>query len=108
MRALDLRHTKYTGGKKLDAFLAWVRERIRAGHPIIAGVKLYPTDFPQWGLDHIVLIVGFEADESLVINTTWGTRQTRTVAELTQTDEGISLANRYGDFFAYAIEGRDG
>lgn len=105
MRALDLRYTKYTGGNKLDTFLIWVRERIRAGHPVIAGVKLYPTSFPQWGLDHIVLIVGFE-DDALVINTTWGTRQTRSIAELTQTEEGISLANRYGDFFAYAIEGR--
>ena len=108
MRALGLRYSPWAGGKDFDELIAWVRERIRAKQPVIAGVKLYPTDYPQWGLDHIVLIVGFEGlgpDASLVINTTWGTRQIRSLDDLRQTDEGISLANRYREFFAYAIEG---
>jgi hypothetical protein len=36
-------------------------------------VKLLPTQHPEWGLDHFVLVVG-EGEPGLLVDTTWGTR----------------------------------
>jgi len=103
--ALGLESTRWSGRGGQSKFTAWVRERLHDGHPVIAGVKLYPTEHPRWGLDHIVLIVGAEKTGALLINTTWGWRTRRSKSELASTDEGISLANRSGRQFAYAVTG---
>lgn len=93
----------WTGDGDQSAFIGWVRTQIRSGNPVFAGVKLHPTEHPEWGLDHMVLIVGFRRD-ALLINTTWGRSEWRTHQQLAGR-AGISLANTSGRFFAYAIEG---
>jgi hypothetical protein len=55
-------------------FERWVRAALDAGDPVLAGVKILPTEHPTWGLDHFVLVVGYGA-QGLLVNTTWGTRQ---------------------------------
>jgi hypothetical protein len=100
---LGFKFRRWSGPRGQKAFVAWVKKQLRAGKPVLAGVKLLPTRHPQWGLDHIVLIVGFD-DAALHINTTWGTRQRRTLAELAG-QKGISFRNRSGRFFAFALEG---
>lgn len=75
MEALGLRVTWYAPrARGFDAFAAWAREAIDAGEPVLAGVKLLPTEHPEWGLDHFVLVVGY-GDEGLLVNTTWGRRE---------------------------------
>lgn len=76
----------------------WVRRAIDAGHPVLAGVKIFPTAHPDWGLDHFVLAVG-HGDAGLLVNTTWGTRHW--VGESDR--EGLSLKNA---FFAIRLKGR--
>ena len=94
------------GGREgFGDFVAWLEEQIRDGRPVVSGVKIYPTEHPRWGLDHIVLIVGFEESRALHINTTWGSRRRMTHARLQASKEGISLHNRYGQYYAYAITG---
>lgn len=56
-----------------DAFVDWVEDALRAGDPVLAGVKILPTEHPNWGLDHFVLVVG-RGPRGLLVNTTWGYR----------------------------------
>jgi hypothetical protein len=55
-------------------FAAWVKEAIDAGEPVFAGVKILPTQHPDWGVDHFVLVVGY-GPNGLLVNTTWGYRE---------------------------------
>jgi hypothetical protein len=91
-------------GNGLAAFQQWVRSQLADGHPVLLGVKIYPTAHPEWGLDHFVLAVGCTQD-ALTLNTTWRTQETKTFASLSTQDKGLSFANRYGTYFGYAITG---
>jgi hypothetical protein len=71
---LGVRHAFYAGPRGFEAFARWARGALDAGDPVLAGVKILPTEHPTWGLDHFVLVVGHRS-EALLVNTTWGTRQ---------------------------------
>lgn len=105
LRELGIDYSRWDGDGGQEAFTAWVRDELAAGHPVITGVKIYPTDHPRWGLDHIVLIVGIDEHGGMAINTTWGYRKRRSRAQLESKRNGISLANRYDRQFAYALTG---
>ena len=90
LSALGVRYAVYAGGKGFDAFARWVSRAVDEGDPVIAGVKILPTQHPEWGLDHFVLVVG-HGDQGLLVNTTWGSR--RWVADTTT--EGLSLRNAF-------------
>lgn len=87
---LGVRFTVYSRGRGYEPFARWVREAIDLGDPVLAGVKILPTEHPEWGLDHFVLVVG-HGTEGLLVNTTWGSR--RWVGD-TKTP-GLSLANAF-------------
>ena len=75
--ALDALGAKYTfyaaRERSWPAFARWVAKALDDGAPVLAGVKILPTQHPEWGLDHFVLVVGHGA-RGLLVNTTWGTR----------------------------------
>jgi hypothetical protein len=72
---LGVRYRFYQArAKGFDAFSRWVRSALDEGVPVLAGVKLLPTDHPEWGLDHFVLVVGY-GERGLLVNTTWGDRR---------------------------------
>jgi hypothetical protein len=73
-----------------DGFARWVRDALDAGDPVLAGVKILPTEHPDWGLDHFVLVVGYGA-RGLLVNTTWGRREW--VADTTT--PGLSFKNAF-------------
>lgn len=87
---LGVRYTVYPGGKGFDAYAQWVRAALDAGDPVLAGVKILPTEHPEWGLDHFVLVVG-HGPKGLLVNTTWGHR--RWVADTTT--PGLSFKNAF-------------
>ena len=89
---------------ELAKFLAWMKQEIKSGHPVLAGVKINPTAHPNWGLDHFVLAVGFD-DKSLTLNTTWGKPQTRTLKDLLSTRKGLAFKNRYNSYYGIRIKG---
>jgi len=98
LAALGVQYTKYAPKKAGYApFREWVASAIDGGAPVIAGVKLLPTQHPDWGLDHFVLAVGHDKDR-LLLNTTWGEQRW---ADDTAT-KGISLKNA---FYALRIDG---
>lgn len=108
MKALGLKYRGFgnsSDGDNMTRFLDWIETQVDAGRPVIAGVKIHPTEHPEWGLDHMVLIVGHDRGEALYINTTWGYRQRFTRAELAGSDRGIAFHNGRGRYFAYAIHG---
>lgn len=74
LAAFGVKTTTYRGGRGYDAFAKWVRAAVDAGDPVLAGVKLVPSEHPEWGLDHFVLAVGY-GPEGVLVNTTWGRRE---------------------------------
>lgn len=74
LSALGVRHTFYAGARGYEPFAKWVRAAIDEGVPVFAGVKLLPTQHPEWGLDHFVLAVG-HGPKGLLVNTTWGSQK---------------------------------
>lgn len=90
LSALGVTYSFYAGPRGFDAFARWARRALDAGDPVLAGVKILPTQHPEWGLDHFVLVVGY-GDKGLLVDTTWGTR---VWASDTKTP-GISLANAF-------------
>jgi hypothetical protein len=73
LRALGVTFTPYAGGRGYEGFRVWTIKALESGHPVLAGVKLVPSEHPSWGLDHFVLAVG-HGKRGLLVNTTWGYR----------------------------------
>lgn len=92
LKNLGVKTSTFTGGD----YEAWVQQSIYEGDPVIAGVKLLPTEHPKWGLDHFVLVVGY-GPKGLLVNTTWG----RKVWASATSTKGISFAKAF-----YAIRVR--
>ena len=88
----------------LQPFVKWVRGEVAAGHPVLLGVKIYPTGHPEWNVDHFVLATGC-TESSLTLNTTWGKQESRSIALLSSKEKGMSLINSIHTFFGYSITG---
>ncbi len=88
----------------LKPFVKWVRGELAAGHPVLLGVKIYPTGHPEWNVDHFVLATGC-SDTSLTLNTTWGKQEMRSIALLSSKEKGMSLVNGVNSYFGYSITG---
>jgi hypothetical protein len=87
---LGVRYAVYTQGKGFEPFARWVRVALEQGDPVLVGVKILPTQHPEWGLDHFVLAVG-HGTKGLLVNTTWGSR--RWVGDTTT--PGLSLRDAF-------------
>lgn len=94
---LGVRFTPYPGARGYEPYRAWVVKALEAGHPVLAGVKLVPSEHPSWGLDHFVLVVG-HGKRGLLVNTTWGYRAW--VAE-----DGASGLSFKGAFYGLRLDG---
>ena len=104
MRALGLKYRWWNNRGNIHAYIRWIKQQVRAGKPVLVGVKINPTEHPQWGLDHFVLVVGYNS-RGLVLNTTWGRRATRSYADLNSRRKGFSFLNRSRRYYALVIDG---
>lgn len=94
---LGVRHSMYQPKTRgFAAYSEWIKKAIDAGVPVLAGVKILPTQHPEWGLDHFVTVVGY-GERGLLVNTTWGTRQW-----VDKATTGLSFANA---FYAIRFDG---
>ncbi|MGZ3448049.1 MAG: hypothetical protein ACXVEF_00535 [Polyangiales bacterium] len=102
LTALGVRYTVYAPATKagFPEYSAWATDAVDHGDPVLAGLKILPTEHPEWGLDHFVLIVGHGA-KGLLVNTTWGTRRWVTDS----TTPGFSFAKA---FYAIRLRGLNG
>jgi hypothetical protein len=107
LRALQIRHRYAPQPRSLDKFQDWIRDEIRAGRPVLVGMKIYPTEHPSWALDHFTLVVGVEG-EALIINTTWKEQRTFTQEQLLSTAAGLAFKNRFDSYFGISIHGATG
>lgn len=89
LAALGVEQTVYAGGEPYGRF---VRRALDEGAPVIAGVKILPTQHPEWGLDHFVLAVGY-GDRGILVDTTWGYREW--LDETVRKTRGLSLWNAF-------------
>jgi hypothetical protein len=87
---LGVRYSVYTQRSGFEPYARWVRGALEQGDPVLAGVKILPTEHPEWGLDHFVLVVGYGTN-GLLVNTTWGSR--RWVGDTST--PGLSLKNAF-------------
>ncbi len=103
MRKLGLEYVAWRGDG-LKPYLDWIRGQLADAHPVLVGVKIYPTAHPEWSLDHFMLAVGCTR-ETLTYNTTWGRQETQPLVKLSGEEKGLSFANPFGQYYGYAITG---
>lgn len=95
---LGVRYSMYPAKTRaFAAYAEWVKKAIDDGVPVLAGVKILPTQHPEWGLDHFVTVVGY-GEKGLLVNTTWGSRQWAS----DKATAGLSFANA---FYAIRFDG---
>jgi hypothetical protein len=91
LTGMGIRFTTYKPQTKgFAAYSAWVADAIDHGDPVFVGVKILPTEHPDWGLDHFVLAVG-HGNKGLLVNTTWNRRQWAD----DKVKKGLSFANAF-------------
>ncbi|MCK4252229.1 SEL1-like repeat protein [candidate division WOR-3 bacterium] len=92
--------------KRYYSFLDNVILKVEQGHPVLIGIKVYPTQSPDWACDHFVLVIGYNEDtDELIYND--NVRRKRIPAEhlVSQTEMGYSFINKYN--WVFAIEFTD-
>jgi len=92
------------GVTSIDSFALWIRGQIRAKHPVLCGMKLYPDENSSWAFDHFALAVGFNK-EGFIINTDLDGQQLLTYKQLGSTNPTYSFQNNQHLYFARAITG---
>lgn len=91
----------------VSGLIEWIKDELRAGYPVICGVKIYPDEHPDWYVDHFVLAVGFD-DEGLLMNTQLDCDGQIIVSydDLTSTnDDAYSFVNDDHLLFARSVRG---
>ena len=71
---------------------------------MIIWVKLYPSDHPDWEVDHLAVVVGY-TPLGLVINTTVGGRQITVHYPQLEEPHDYSLVSPTGRHHGYSIQG---
>ncbi len=113
MKAVGLRFEQWPSQKSDDRieegnrFIAWIRDQIAHGHPVLLGTKILPAEHPKWNVDHLVLAVGY-SEKGLVMNTNIEDRQTVvSYGQLLSQNRGYSLLSPEKKYFGFAITGFD-
>jgi hypothetical protein len=93
--------------KHLDALSGWTVKQLRAGHPVILGLKFVETRHPAWDVDHLVLVTGFTPD-GLRLATNQHEGEVRAGWKALASPEGVrgyTLRNASGTTWAFAVKG---
>lgn len=93
------------GRGSIADFVGWVVAQVRAGHPVIVGAKLFPTEHPDWDVDHLMPVVGFTPTH-LVFNSNMDEGQVRVAYAALAGRDGVSFASPTNRRFGFAVTGR--
>ena len=107
LKALEAVFKRYEGeSKDSNKFVEWIQEQLRSGYPVICGCKIYPTEKPEWDVDHFVLVTGYNS-KGLLMNTQLDCDGQVLVkyAELKSTKEGYSFINPRNVYWGVAVTG---
>ena len=93
-------------GPDIRPFVAWIQNQLRKGRPVICGCKIYPTDHPEWDLDHFVVVSGYNS-RGLLLNTQLDCNGQILVPydQLRSLNEGYSFNNANHSYWARAVTG---
>ena len=88
----------------VSSFIAWIKWQIANGYPVLCGIKIYPDEYPEWYLDHFVLVVGFD-EQGLRLNTQLDMdgQQIISYSQLSSMNDGYSFENSQSHYFARGI-----
>ena len=91
--------------RNLQDYIKWININLAQGYPVICGMKINPTQHPEWSLDHFVLAVGYN-DNGFYINTNHKDGQMLiTYDQLTSTTFHYSFENSYRSYFGRSLTG---
>jgi ABC-type bacteriocin/lantibiotic exporter with double-glycine peptidase domain len=105
LQALGAVFTRYEGeAKDSKEFVEWIQKQLRSKYPVICGCKIYPTEKPEWDVDHFVLISGYNS-KGLLMNTQLDCDGQVLVkyTELRSTKEGYSFINPRNVYWGVAV-----
>ena len=107
LQALGAVFNRYEGeSKDSKEFVGWIEEQLRSKYPVICGCKIYPTEKPDWDVDHFVLVTGYNS-KGLLMNTQLDCNGQVLVkySELKSTKEGYSFINPRNVYWGVAVTG---
>lgn len=94
----------YGKNKNIEDFILWIKTMLNSYYPVICGVKIYPTEHPEWFLDHFVLIVGYNS-KGLLVNTNIQGQQLIRFEQLHSYSKGFSFETKHHRYYGRAITG---
>lgn len=95
---------KSTFRKDIPILIRWIKYEISQGYPVLIGTKIYPTDYPEAVVDHIMLAVGF-TKRGLILNTNSYEHQLEVSDRSLVRQHGYSFVNYANTYFAFAVKG---
>ncbi len=76
---------------------------VLSGNPVLIGVKVYPTEHPEWPFDHFILLVGYNENSKEFIYNDFNRRVRITTSNLLSvSQQGYSFINDFD--FLFSIE----
>lgn len=80
-----------------------VIENLKAGNPVLLGVKIYPDENPKWVCDHFILVVGYNAQTKEFIYNSNNERERITQSKLLNKRNGYSILHKSKYIYALQI-----
>ncbi len=101
---IGLAFERYSGKPgDLAAFFGWIVGQVRRGHPVIVGAKIFPTEHPDWDVDHLLVVVGYSPTE-LVFDTNMDGQVRLPYPSLAQRGD-LSFVSPSGRYYGFAVRG---
>lgn len=104
-KSVETSDSSLTTQRYRDFLYQDVIAKVKEGNPVLIGVKVLPTRFPEWPLDHFILIVGYNETANELIYNDFNHRKRIPAQKLLDEEPGYSFINEYN--FVYAIEFTD-
>lgn len=92
------------GRGSVQDFLTWLVSQVRAGRPVIVGAKLFPSEHPDWDVDHLMPVVGF-TPQGLVFNSNLEDGQVTVPWAALSSSSGVSFAGPSDRRYGFAVTG---
>lgn len=92
------------GRGSVQDFLTWLVSQVRAGRPVIVGAKLFPSEHPDWDVDHLMPVVGF-TPQGLVFNSNLEDGQVTVPWAALSSSSGVSFAGPTDRRYGFAVTG---
>ena len=73
---------------------------IKANNPVLLGVTVYPTEHPEWLLDHFILLVGYDSSTNEIIYNSFDRQDRILVEKILNKKKGYSIVTKHREIYA--------